>query len=189
MIARLKTLNPEMQAQSEEPWPGEVSIGIGLNSGPCCVGNMGSSQRLSYSLIGDTVNLASRIEGLTKQYGVQLAIGSALAEKLPGFAMLELDLVRVVGRDQPETIYVLLGDENLAEDTDFKTHAEKHQSMIAAYRKQDWTGASTLIAELSGTASTFDLEKLYTIYAERIESFRKDPPEENWDGVYEATSK
>ena len=103
MVSALKVLNEEMPAHSAAAWPGEVKIGIGLNSGRCCVGNMGAAQRLSYSLIGDTVNLASRIEGLTKYYGVSIAIGSGLQAQLPGFAMIELDRVRVVGRDAPET--------------------------------------------------------------------------------------
>src|SRR3546814_3926245 len=81
MLERLEQLNAEMPGQQDQAWPGEVAIGIGLNSGPCCVGNMGSAQRLSYSLIGDTVNLASRIEGLTKYYKVPIAMGGARSEE------------------------------------------------------------------------------------------------------------
>src|SRR3546814_348260 len=118
MLDRLGQLNAEMPGHSDQVWPGEVGIGIGLNCGPCCVGNMGSAQRLSYSLIGDTVNLASRIEGLTKYYKVPIAMGGALRRELPGFAAVELDLVRVVGRDRPEAIFALLGDETLAASAD-----------------------------------------------------------------------
>ena len=96
MVARLADLNRQMPLQAAEPWPGEVKIGIGLNAGRCCVGNMGSEQRLSYSLIGDTVNLASRIEGQTKFYGVQIALGSSLHEALPQFAMVMIYLVMAV---------------------------------------------------------------------------------------------
>src|SRR3546814_8745238 len=91
MLERLEQLNAEMPGQQGQTWPGEVAIGIGLNSGQCCVGNMGSDQRLSYSLIGDTVNLASRIEGLTKYYKVPIALGSVLRQELQDFATVELD--------------------------------------------------------------------------------------------------
>ena len=138
MVAALKVLNETMQAQSAEPWPGEVKIGIGLNCGPCCVGNMGAAQRLSYTLIGDTVNLASRIEGLTKYYGVSIAIGSSLASELPEFAMLELDRVRVVGREAPETLFALLGDEEMALDPAFAAYAVEHERLLAAYRAREW---------------------------------------------------
>jgi len=189
MVGRLKSLNVEMQNQTLEPWPGEVSIGIGLNSGPCCVGNMGSSQRLSYSLIGDTVNLASRIEGLTKQYGVQIAIGNALAEKLDGFALLEIDKVRVVGRDAPETIFVMLGDEKIANSNKFQELATKHKKMIEAYRRQDWSVTEKSLKELQSFATSHDLTKLYSVYHERLAQFAITPPPADWDGVFEATSK
>ena len=189
MVARLKTLNIEMQGQSEEPWPGEVKIGIGLNSGPCCVGNMGSEQRLSYSLIGDTVNLASRIEGLTKYYGVQVAIGSALKFHLPDFASVVIDRVRVVGRDAPETIHVLLGDEGVAGDPGFQAFANRHAAMRNAYEEQQWEMAGHLLDENEDAAEGFGLSKLYAMYRDRILIFATTSPGANWDGVFAATEK
>jgi adenylate cyclase len=189
MSARLKTLNAEMQAQTAEPWPGTVKIGIGLNAGHCCVGNMGSQQRLSYSLIGDTVNLASRIEGLTKYYGVEIAIGSALQAELPGFATLPIDMVRVVGRATPETVHVLLGDEALAADPAFQAFAKRHDAMLTAFRAQDWEMAGELIDALDEAADAYGLTKLYGLYRDRILIFAATPPGAEWDGVFVATEK
>lgn len=189
MVAALKRLNETMPAQSDEPWPGEVKIGIGLNSGRCCVGNMGAAQRLSYSLIGDTVNLASRIEGLTKYYGVSIAIGSALQSHLPQFATLELDRVRVFGRDAPETLYALLGEETLATDPDFVSFAQAHEALLAAYRARQWTKAQRSLKPLAKAAQQYGMVQAHALIAERIAWFKKNPPGPAWDGVYQATEK
>lgn len=189
MVAALKVLNETMQAQSSEPWPGEVKIGIGLNSGRCCVGNMGAAQRLSYSLIGDTVNLASRIEGLTKVYGVDIAIGSALQKNLSGFATLELDRVRVVGRDSPETLYALLGDEILAQDPAFVAFSIDHAALLTAYRARDWRRSRRLLKMLSAPAETFGMGQAHALMAKRIAAFGKSDPGPGWDGTFEASEK
>lgn len=189
MIDRLESLNREMAQRNDQPWPGDVSIGIGLNSGPCCVGNMGSAQRLSYSLIGDTVNLASRIEGLTKYYGVPIAIGASLANELPDFACIPLDLVRVVGRDKPEEVFALAGDEKLAAEPRFRSFLESHLDMLTAYRAQDWQNAHDLIARKRGDAGQFGLAKHYALFEERISAMSSRPADPDWDGVFSATEK
>lgn len=188
MVERLKGLNREMPG-GDEPWPGDVAIGIGLNSGPCCVGNMGSAQRLSYSLIGDTVNLASRIEGLTKYYGVTIAMGEDLQVHLREFATVPLDRVRVVGRDAPETVHALIGDEVLGADAAFRAFAADHEAMLLAYRAQDWDGAVARLDKGEGAAKGYGLGKLYALIRERIAGYREASPGADWDGVYGATEK
>ncbi len=189
MIERLEQLNAEMPTKTGEPWPDQVKIGIGLNTGPCCVGNMGSAQRLSYSLIGDTVNLASRIEGLTKYYGVQIAIGSAMAREIPEFAALVIDLVRVVGRDRPEEVSALIGDPAVAQSPEFCRFAKLHDGMIDAFRKKDWETALWQLDEATETARNFGLEKVHALYRERICALQETPPPADWDGVFVATEK
>ncbi len=189
MIERLEELNRTMPGQGGTPWPGEVQIGIGLNAGPCCVGNMGSAQRLSYSLIGDTVNLASRIEGLTKYYGVKIALGSALHAHLGDFATLPLDHVRVVGRDTTEAIYALIGDQAVAASAAFTALRQQHDALFSAYRHQDWQAADAALAALMPIGGDYGLSTYYALIVRRIDHFRAEPPGPGWDGVYEATEK
>lgn len=188
MVETMRGLNATMPETPGVVWPGEVRIGIGLNAGLCCVGNMGSRQRLNYSLIGDTVNVASRLEGLTKLYGVPIAVGEAMAQRLAGdFALLELDLVRVVGREEPTRPHALLGDARLLADTAFQRQAELHAEMLAAYRRQDWDTAERLLQ--SGDYASFGITGLAALYLRRIDVLRQNPPGEGWDGVYTATEK
>jgi adenylate cyclase len=188
MIDELQRLNREMPARGE-PWPGDIRIGIGLNAGPCCVGNMGSAQRLAYSLIGDTVNLAARIEGLTKFYGVEIAIGSALRKELPQFATIVVDHVRVVGRDAPEEISALIGDEAVAQSPEFRAFAQAHTEMLAAYRALNFKIAAQCLDETEQPAKNFGLGKVHALYRERVAKLELEPPPADWDGVFAATEK
>ena len=189
MIEETRALNAAMAQQKAVPWPGEVEIGIGLNTGLCCVGNMGSRERLSYTLIGDTVNIASRLEGLTKLYGVPVILGEALAARLPDFAMIELDRVRVVGRDAPMVIYALLGDERLRADTEFTAMAADHVALLEAYRAQQWPQARAALGKVEPHFARFGIAALGVLFAERIASLAINPPGEGWDGIYQATAK
>jgi adenylate cyclase len=189
MIEKLKEMNATNSGVAGKVWPGVVKIGIGLNSGPCCVGNIGSKQRLNYSLIGDTVNLASRIEGLTKMYGVPIATGRDLAEHLPDFALVEIDLVRVVGRDMPERLFALVGPPALAQTSSFRELHAAQAAMLAAYRARDWDGADAALDQLRPAAARFGYDKLVDLYATRIKAFRAGPPDAGWDGVHRAMEK
>ena len=189
MIDRLEGLNAAMPERGDSSWPGRVEIGIGLNAGPCCVGNMGSAQRLSYSLIGDTVNLASRIEGLTKGYGIPILMGEEMARELPDFATLEVDRVRVVGRDRPATIFALLGDEALARSPAFKAFATRHAGLLAAYRGRRWDEAEQALGGTEEAAAGYGLAKLYARYRASIRALREQPPEDGWEGITIAETK
>jgi adenylate cyclase len=189
MVAEVRALNLRMAAQDAVPWPGEVKIGIGLNTGTCCVGNMGSRERLSYTLIGDTVNLAARLEGLTKVYDVPIVVGEALAARLGGFALIELDRVRVVGRDAPTTVLALLGDAALAAEPGFARLRERHAAMLTAYRAGKWEEATAVLAEAEELYRRHALAGLHALYVARIGDLARDPPAQPWDGVFAARSK
>lgn len=189
MVSSLEQLNEIMPQKSGQVWPPDVKIGIGINSGLCCVGNMGSKQRLSYSLIGDTVNIASRFEGLTKHYGVNILIGSALATQLDGFALLELDRVKVVGREAPDTVFALLGDETMNEDPAITNLQSQHGKFLELYREQNWAAASRLLNEFEAGYDDGGLSVLVEVYRERIYRLSDGPINKEWDGVFEATQK
>ena len=166
-----------------------IHIGAGLNSGPCLVGNMGSDQKFNYSVLGDDVNLASRLEGQSKTYGVDTVIGPRTRESAPAFAALELDLIKVKGKTKPVRIHALLGDAALAADADFRRLAEEHAAMLAAYRAQGWDEALRRLAACENLGGSLRLTKLYRLYEQRVEAYRAAPPGESWDGAYTALTK
>ncbi len=165
-----------------------LKVGIGLNSAPCCVGNLGSAQRFSYSAIGDGVNLASRVEGLTKAYGVSVLVTEPTRQAAGDLAFLEVDLVRVVGRADAVPIHTLVGDDTMAKSEAFRALATDHAELIAAYRAADTDRAESALAKARGHGSE-DVAKLYDIYEDRIAEMRADPPLPGWDGVFTAKSK
>ncbi|WP_426028329.1 CHASE2 domain-containing protein [Brevundimonas sp. TWP2-3-4b2] len=187
MLETLKRLNTD--SAGDPAWPGQVAIGIGLNTGPCCVGNMGSRQRLSYSLIGDTVNLASRLESLTKAYSVNILIGEDLAARLSDFALLELDLIRVVGRDAPERIFALMGPPEMSPDPAFVETGARMAAILEAYRSRDWGGTEAALETLRATGTLPGLEGVAAVYATRVADFRLNPPSDDWDGISQALEK
>jgi adenylate cyclase len=187
MLETVKRLNTDRAGDSA--WPGQVAIGIGLNTGPCCVGNMGSRQRLSYSLIGDTVNLASRLESLTKAYAVNILVGEDLAARLPDFALIELDLIRVVGRDAPERVFALMGPPEMSSDPAFVETGTRMAAVLEAYRSRDWGGAEAALEKLRAAGTLPGLEGVAAVYATRVADFRLNPPPADWDGISQALEK
>jgi adenylate cyclase len=192
MRRHLVEFNQELRAEAAragQPFR-PVFIGIGLNTGECSVGNFGSEQRFDYSVLGDTVNLASRLQGQTKTYGVDIVLGETTASSVADLALLELDYVRVAGKTQPARIYALLGDQALAADAGFQALRSRHQVFLAAYRAQRWDAASALLDEcLALDTRLTRLRALCHLYAQRINAFRVMPAVEEWDGVWTALAK
>jgi len=182
MLAALemqKTLAELQPHFRQRGWP-EINIGIGINTGKVSVGNMGSEVRVAYTVMGDAVNLASRLEGITKQYGVVAIVGENTCRAVPDFVCRELDWVRVKGKDRPVAIYEpvgLAGDVGQAGLDEIAAFGQA----LAAYRRQEWDEAERLLRELQRLAPE---RKLYGIYAERIAWFRDNPPGADWDGVF-----
>jgi adenylate cyclase len=192
MQTRAAALNEELKREADAN--GGVymplKIGIGLNTGPCVVGNMGSDFRFNYSVLGDTVNVASRLEARTKDYRLPLVIGSRTAEKAKEkFATMEIDLIQVKGKKQPEAVFTVLGRADLEQDPRCRELCALNAEMLARYRKQDWDVALDLIDRCRKAANGIEVAGLYDMYEERIAAYRADPPGPGWDGVYEAESK
>ena len=157
----------------------EVFIGIGLNSGECCVGNLGSDRHFDYSAIGDAVNISSRLEGLTKVYGLAALIGEEAAKRANGLPFVEIDLVRVKGRTAPSRIYTLLPAD--------VSPAPEHERFLDAYRAARWDDARALLAALR-TSAAAPLQRCYTVFEARFERLASISASE-WDGVYEFETK
>ena len=189
MIKTLGELNRSYTKQAEIKWPDNVKVGIGLNTGICCVGNLGSEQRFSYSMIGDAANLASRIESLTKQFKISALIGNTTAKALPGLAIIEADLIQVIGRKTPERIYILAGEEDMAATEAYKTLLPLQAKFLEAYRKQNWPEAEGYIPALQKLATEMDFGGYYEVMQARINEYKITPPRQDWGGIYVATYK
>ena len=192
MLVRVKKLNVEREQEAKSD--GHVflplHIGVGINTGRCVVGNMGSDLRFNYSVLGDTVNLASRLEGQTKSYGVPIVAGSktALTAK-DKYAILELDFITVKGKSDPEVVYTILGREDVAGDDRFQKLRDLTINMLSCYRSQDWKGALEIVALCRVADETFGLNKFFELYLERIHNFQENPPPPDWNGVFALHSK
>jgi len=178
----MQKLNEELAAEGKKT----MAVGIGINTGDCVVGNMGSTQRFDYTVLGDTVNLASRLEGQSGEYGFQVIAGADTVKSLSGYEVFELDLLAVKGKTEPVTIYTVFeGDESDIEDAEAFRAA--HQEFLKAYRGQDWDTAMRHIEKYQKEVPSFNY--YYELFSARIKSLQKNPPGPEWTGVFVALSK
>ena len=192
MLEHVDELNQAREQEAKEEGRPFIPLnaGIGLNTGICVVGNMGSDLKFNYSVFGDSVNLASRLEGQSKEYGFPIIIGSrtALAVK-ERFAILELDFIMVKGKKEPEVIYAIAGREDTAQSGRFQRLRNLTIEMLACYRSRDWDGALAAIARGRKTDEANSLELLYNLYEARIRGYLEDPPPQDWNGAFALLTK
>jgi adenylate cyclase len=180
MQSDLDELNPKMKLNG---WP-EIKIGIGVNSGKMSVGNMGSEFRMAYTVMADAVNLASRLESLTKQYGLSILVGEDSVARCQDIEFMKVDVVRVKGKAQPVTIYQPLGLKETIDITLIKRKQDFEQA-YNAFQLYDFDVAEDMLRK----ANKRNPSKLYEVYLDRIAHFRESPPPADWDGVFTFTSK
>jgi adenylate cyclase len=158
----------------------EISVGIGINSGVMSVGDMGSTARRSYTVVGDAVNLASRLEGLSGHYGVEIIASGATCELAPDHVWQELDSVRVKGKAQAVAVFTPLAARTPAAVEQTRPLLDRWAEVLDAYRRQDWAVGLNLLAPLLAD----DAKKvLYQLYAQRLASMALRPQDPNWDGA------
>jgi adenylate cyclase len=192
MLERIDELNKvrELEAQEGGHVYIPINVGVGLNTGIGVVGNMGSDLKFNYSVLGDSVNLASRLEGQTKEYGFPIIVGSrtamAVKEK---FAILELDFIMVKGKKEPEVIYAIAGREDTAQSGRFQRLRNLTIEMLACYRSRDWEGALAAIERGRRTDEANSLERLYDLYEARIRGHQANPPPQDWSGAFALLTK
>jgi adenylate cyclase len=192
MLLRVETLNRQREQQAKEMGQRFIplNVGVGINTGKCVVGNMGSDLRFNYSVLGDPVNLASRLEGQSKNYGVPIILGSKTATGLRDkFAVLELDCITVKGKTEPESVYTVLGRADVAGSDLFGQLHHDVSAMLAQFRQCDFTGAAKTIARCRKVSNGFGLDYLLDLYDERIRTFEQEPPPADWNGVFVLDSK
>jgi len=181
IVERMRVLRDEFLAKG---WP-EIRIGVGINTGEMSVGNMGSEFRMAYTVMGDAVNLGARLEGLTRQYEVDVIVSETVKEAVPEYVYRKLDRVKVKGKDEPVTIYepLALKEEVSRDELDeLKLYAQA----LRYYRKMEWDNAELQFLNLKKMHAD---RPLYDFYIERMKYFRDNPPAEDWDGVFTFTTK
>jgi adenylate cyclase len=181
MQRTLKSLQPHFRAQN---WP-EVQIGVGLNTGRMSVGNMGSRIRLAYTVMGDAVNLASRLESITKEYGTDIIVGENTKDAVSDIVFREIDRVRVKGKDQAVTIFEPVGIEGEVAQARLDELTAFHRA-LQVYRSQDWDSAEKAFIDLQKTESE---RKLCHTFLQRIAFLRQNPPASDWDGAFTFETK
>ena len=181
MQKSLRSLDTEF---AKRGWPA-LHIGVGLNCGLMSVGDMGSKFRRAYTVMGDAVNLASRLEGLTKEYGVGILVTENIVKAAPSFSYRQVDKVRVKGKLEGVAIYEPLGKTNeVGEQTALE--ADRFHKGLDFYRAQRWDDAEKVFKNLAFASPE---TKLYRLYLERIAHFRQEPPPAGWDGVFTFKTK
>ena len=182
MSKALNVLNEEREKLKEE----KLSIGIGINTGDCIVGNMGSDKRFDYTVLGDSVNLASRLEGQSANYGMQIILGEETTKGVSRekYTFFELDLIAVKGKSEPVSIYTVFDNKETLEDSNF---LEDHNEFLKNYRSQNWEQARDHINKYRFSRPEFTL--YYSLFFERIDELSKEILPEDWSGVFVAKAK
>jgi adenylate cyclase len=175
MANAVRKINEEHRAKGIP----EIGVGIGLNTGTMCVGNMGSEIRQAYTVIGDAVNLGSRLEGLSKVYGVDIVVSETTRKLAPEFAWQELDRVRVKGKEQAVAIYWPLAPADRV-DKEHQDELKTWAAFLKAYRAQDWDQCDVLLLNLQRMNGK---KYLYELYSERVASMKLLPFDPGWDGA------
>ena len=175
MQHRAKSLSETFQAKG---WPA-LKIGIGINSGSMRVGDMGSQIRRAYTVMGDAVNLGSRLEDLTKIYGVDVLIGENTRARLTDWSCREVDRVQVKGKNEPVTIFEPLAHTQSI-STALKDELAQWEHVLTAYRRAEW---SVALSQLEALLEVHPRNMLYALYAKRVTSFKDQPPPPDWKGV------
>lgn len=182
MQRAIRELDPEFERRG---WP-KLHIGVGINSGRMNVGNMGSEFRMAYTVMGDAVNLGSRLEGLTKEYGIGVLIGDNTRNLLPSdWAFREVDRVVVKGRTEPVAIYEPMGPKDQL-DPALRQDLARHRGAMQLYRAQKWDEAELEFFNLQQSGRP---HRIYEIFIERIMFLRENPPGRDWDGAFTFTHK
>jgi adenylate cyclase len=181
MLEQVLAMRPDFSARN---WP-EVNIGIGINTGMMNVGDMGSEYRRAYTVIGDAVNLGSRLEGLTKYYGVQLIVSETTAAGLEGILLRRLDRVKVKGKNEPVDIFEPVGLSDVLSDEHQAEVADSNTAM-QYYYAADWEGARSAFMSLQ---HAWPDRKFYSLYLDRISELQRQGTQPGWDGVFVHTSK
>ena len=200
MLAEMGPLNDRLEIEAKEEGRKHIplKVGLGLNTGECVVGNMGSDQRFDYSVLGDTVNLAARLEGQSKSYGMNVVLGpttnAAVTDRM---ATIDLDYIQVKGKTEGTYIYGLMGDAEVKAGPRFVALQKKISDAVDSYRQQRFDEAAGMFKEIRRLGSDehkpwhleVNLDVLCDLYDERIAEYKINPPAANWDGVFIATTK
>ena len=185
MVDRLKELNDELESEGLMP----IRIGIGINTGEVVVGNMGSNNRFDYSILGDAANLASRLEGQSKGYGVTIILGEETATAVENDLFnIELDSIAVKGKKDAVRIFTVLGNNDwVFHNTNWYMYQQQHEKFLALYRAQKWIVAERFATDLRDGWP--EMAAYYDIMLHRIGEYKNNSPGEDWDGVYRAETK